>query len=74
MKTEEIIVDNTYQCTSKLLKESFLGKVKIKFEKSCIVEVLNNDTIDDSTIKDLQNKIVISYKDMKKIKNNKEIA
>ena len=74
MKSEEILTGESYLCSSKLLKEQFTGKVQSKLENSCIVEVIQNNPIDNDAIKELQNKIVVSYKDIKKVKMNKEIA
>lgn len=74
MKSEEVLTDKIYECKSKLLKSIFTGKIKTKLENSCIVEIIDYEDIDQEEIKELQQKIVVSYKDIKKIKSNKEIA
>lgn len=65
MKAEDILVENKYQCESPLLSDVFTGEVITKLDNSCIVSIVKTTSKDKTVAKELQNKIVVSYKDIK---------
>lgn len=64
MEESKVTIGNDYQMKSSLFSQPFTGKVISKLEHSAIVEIEDCDPSDQNTAKDLQNKTVISYKDM----------
>lgn len=64
MEESKVAIGNDYQMKSPLFSHPFTGKIVSKLEHSAIVEIENCDPTDQNTAKDLQNKTVISYKDM----------
>lgn len=64
MKSSEVQVNEVYTCTSLLLTHPFQGKVVNLLDNSCIVEIVGVDDADKATARELQNRTVVSYKDM----------
>lgn len=65
MKADKIKVDESYLCSSPLLKQEFTAKVLNKMDHACIVEMENVATEDENVAKELQYKTVINFQDMK---------
>ena len=50
------------QFRSPLLQETFSGKIIKNYNKSCLVEIVNYEAIDEYMVKELLGKIVVSNK------------
>jgi uncharacterized protein YkvS len=50
------------------LKKPFQGKVEKIYENSALLEITDYDPVDKGTVSDLNNKMVVSFKNMKKAK------
>ena len=64
MQGKDIELEKIYQCESLLLSHPFKGKVINILDHSCIVEIVEAHKEDEATIRELQNKTVISFNDM----------
>lgn len=65
MKNSDVQLNEVYTCTSLLLSHPFKGKVVNLLDNSCIVEIVTVNDEDKATARELQNRTVVSYKDMK---------
>lgn len=65
MKKADVELDHIYTCQSLLLSKPFKGKVVNLLDNSCIVEIVKTDDSDTTTARELQNRTVVSYEDLK---------
>ena len=59
------------------LKKPFLGKVEKIYENSVLLAITSYDPVDETAISDLNNKIVVNFKNLKsarRLKNSKTAA
>lgn len=69
MEKEAVKVGMIVDATSvEELKKPFQGKVVKIYDNSAVLEITACDPIDKSAVNDLNNKIVIAFKNMKKAK------
>lgn len=69
MQEKDIELEKIYHCHSSLLNHPFEGKVVNILDHSCIVEIIEAHKEDEATVRELQNKTVISFNDMSIEKN-----
>lgn len=65
MKKADVVLEQTYTCKSLLLSNPFEGKVVNLLDNACIVEIVKTHDDDASTARELQNRTVVSYDDLK---------
>lgn len=53
------------------LKEPFQGKVEKIYENSALLAITSYDPVDETAISDLNNKIVVNFKNLHKARANK---
>ncbi|MCH3905133.1 MAG: DUF2187 domain-containing protein [Lactobacillus sp.] len=56
------------------LKKPFQGKVEKIYENSALLEITDYDPVDKGTVSDLNNKMVVSFKNMKKAKKGSKTS
>lgn len=69
MKIEDLKVGDIYECkVDEDMDYPFKGKVEKIYEHSALMEIVENDPKDNSNKMELNNKIVVSIKKIKKSK------
>lgn len=70
MKIEDLKVGSVYDCSvDEDMDYPFQGKVEKIYEHSALMEIVKNDPKDNSNKMELNNKIVVSIKKIKKLSN-----
>ena len=69
MKIEDLKVGTVYDCSvDEDMDYPFQGKVEKVYEHSALMEIVKNDPKDNTNKSELNNKIVVSIKKIKKAK------
>lgn len=70
MKKADVKIGQILAATSEEeLKHPFQGKVEKIYENSALLAITSYDTEDESSVNELNNKMVINFKSLKKVKS-----
>lgn len=70
MKKADVKIGQILAATSKEeLKHPFQGKVEKIYENSALLAITSYDPEDESSVNELNNKMVINFKNLKKVKS-----
>ncbi len=64
MKEEQVQIETSYNATSPLLNEPFIGEVVAKFTNTAVLQITDYSEQDNLTVSALNYRITVKYTDL----------